>query len=123
MTAECQALDAGARRRSTRNASIIGTRTPGDRRSGADALKPFVTGGSRDDCQAPFLAGTFLEMQGGFRLAAAPPFDGLRPGGLKSENPFVVLAAALERAKRGEFTALGRLSGLMKLVRRLRTRE
>ncbi len=61
-----------------------------------------------------FLEGTFLWQVLGYRLASIPPRDLTDPLALEDGNPWIVVAATLERAKRGDFSPLPRLTHVMK---------
>ena len=61
-----------------------------------------------------FLEGTFLWQVSGYRLASTPPRDLTDPLALEDNDPWVVVAASLERAKRGDFLPLPRLTHVMK---------
>lgn len=53
-----------------------------------------------------FLQGCFLWQRLGYTYAEKPPPELLSPAALRNENPWLVLAAVLERAKRGDFDSL-----------------
>jgi hypothetical protein len=53
-----------------------------------------------------FLQGCFLWQRLGYTYAEKPPPELLSPAALRDENPWLVLAAVLERAKRGNFDSL-----------------
>jgi hypothetical protein len=53
-----------------------------------------------------FLQGCFLWQGLGYTYAEKPPPELLSPAALRNENPWLVLAAVLERAKRGDFDSL-----------------
>ncbi len=57
----------------------------------------------------PFLRGTFSWSKLGYFFASHPPVDLLAPEVLTSDNPWLVVAAALERAKRGDHRLIPRL--------------
>jgi hypothetical protein len=61
-----------------------------------------------------FLAqGTFLRDGLGYFYSESPPLDLLGPQALASSDPWIVLAAVLERAKIGEFAPVSRLGQLV----------
>ena len=53
--------------------------------------------------EPPFLADTFLWQRRGYQLSGTPPAELGAPSALVSPDPWLRLAAVLERAKRGEF--------------------
>lgn len=59
--------------------------------------------------QPEFLNRTLLPSGTGFHLAATPSMDLLDSQALEDENQWIVLAAALERTKQGDFKELKRL--------------
>jgi hypothetical protein len=61
------------------------------------------------DPPPPFLRGTFAWNFLGYALAEPPPTNLLSAEALSSSSPWVVLAAVLERAKRGDHGAIPRL--------------
>jgi hypothetical protein len=61
----------------------------------------------------PFLLGTFDWRINGLHLETPAPFDLLVSAAAADSNPWVALAAALERAKTGDHEAIGRLGSLL----------
>jgi hypothetical protein len=57
----------------------------------------------------PFLKGTFAWTYLGYFFAEPPPIDLLAPKSLESDNPWLVAAAVLEHAKRGNHRYVPRL--------------
>lgn len=57
----------------------------------------------------PFLRGTFAWSFLGYFFAERPPMNLLAPEVLASDNPWIVLAAVLEHAKRGDHSYVARL--------------
>jgi hypothetical protein len=57
----------------------------------------------------PFLKGTFAWSFLGYSYAERPPLNLLEPDALSSDNPWIVIAAVLERAKRGDHNSIPRL--------------
>jgi|ERR1700722_135921 len=51
-------------------------------------------------------SGTFIPDSLGYRYSEAPPLDLLSATALQSDDPWIVLAAVLERAKKGDFRYL-----------------
>src|SRR5688500_16868877 len=59
----------------------------------------------------PFLNGTFDWRMNGLHFESEPPLDLLSSGALAHSNPWIVLAAVLQRAKAGDHAHVGRLAG------------
>ena len=57
-----------------------------------------------------FLAGTFAWTPRGYRYAQEPDVDLMAAEALAADNPWIVLAAVLERAKRGDFASVSAVS-------------
>jgi hypothetical protein len=59
-------------------------------------------------------AGTFVWSERGYRYSNPPPVDLLAPGALRSEDPWIVVAATLEQAKFGNHTPIHELANLVR---------
>jgi hypothetical protein len=66
----------------------------------------------------PFLKGTFAWSFLGYSYAERPPFNLLEPDALSSDNAWIVIAAVLERAKRGDHTYIPRLQAYFQTTTR-----
>src|SRR5688572_16093910 len=66
------------------------------------------------DVPPPYLRGTFDWLSRGYHLAATPEIDLRSETALYSQNPWIVVAAVVERAKIGDHSAVGEMARFLR---------